>query len=568
MRDSEIVAAIVAGEPAGLAEAYDRYAAGLFGYCRSLLHEPADAADAVQDTYVIAASKLAELRDPGRLRPWLYAVARNECHRRLRAGNVSSALEDTTDLADLSADVSGQAEQAQLRDLVHAAITGLNAGDQEVIQLTLRHELEGPDLAAALGVPRNHAHALLSRARTQLEKSLSALLVARSGRQNCPALNNLLTGWDGTMTVLMRKRVNRHIERCEVCGERKRIEMRPVMLLSLAPLAMLPPGLREQVLSLIGSGAPEAVAQRAAIVSHAGAFGASGFPAALDPPKLAWWRPAHGHTAMAGGAAAAAAVVAGAVSVLTLAGPHHSPRPGPAGAGAAAGPTAGSPSPAPVPPARHSGHPPVSRSTRAAGGATPPGSHVLPAGLGGAGTATGAGTGPGGAGGGPGGPGGTGGPGGGGGTPPGGPGSSPPPTTPGSPSSPGTPPPIRQGPVTVAPNLLVLASILGGPARGTLTLTAGRGGATHYSVTIPSSLIGRLTATPSSGNIAPGQSVQVTVTLVSLLSADTQITVTPGGRSVTVLLGAGLTAANTGRATPVYLAIAGLTAPELGAGSS
>ena len=82
MHDSEVAAAIVAGDPDGLAEAYDRYAAPLYTYCRSLLREPADAADAVQDTFVIAASKLAGLRDPSRLRPWLYAVARNEpAHR-------------------------------------------------------------------------------------------------------------------------------------------------------------------------------------------------------------------------------------------------------------------------------------------------------------------------------------------------------------------------------------------------------------------------------------------------------------------------------------------------------
>ena len=64
MRDREIVAAIVAGDPAGLAAAYDRYAAVLHVYCRSLLAEPADAADVVQDTFVIAAAKLADLRDP------------------------------------------------------------------------------------------------------------------------------------------------------------------------------------------------------------------------------------------------------------------------------------------------------------------------------------------------------------------------------------------------------------------------------------------------------------------------------------------------------------------------
>ena len=84
MRDRDIAASLAAGDPAGLAAAYDRHAAGLYGYCRSLLGEPADAADAAQDTFIIAAARLAGLRNPARLRSWLYAIARNECQSRLR----------------------------------------------------------------------------------------------------------------------------------------------------------------------------------------------------------------------------------------------------------------------------------------------------------------------------------------------------------------------------------------------------------------------------------------------------------------------------------------------------
>jgi DNA-directed RNA polymerase specialized sigma24 family protein len=79
MSDSELVAAIAARDAAALAVAYDQHAAALHAYSRSLLADPADAADTVQDTFIVAASKLGELRDPSRLRPWLFAVARNEC---------------------------------------------------------------------------------------------------------------------------------------------------------------------------------------------------------------------------------------------------------------------------------------------------------------------------------------------------------------------------------------------------------------------------------------------------------------------------------------------------------
>src|SRR4029077_20689691 len=84
MDDREIVAAIVAGDLPGLAAAYDEHAESLYGYCRWMLNEPEDAADAGEETFVIAAARLGGLRDPRKLRPWLYAVARNECHGRVR----------------------------------------------------------------------------------------------------------------------------------------------------------------------------------------------------------------------------------------------------------------------------------------------------------------------------------------------------------------------------------------------------------------------------------------------------------------------------------------------------
>ena len=84
-----MVAAVVAADPDGLAAAYDQFAAPLFDYCRRMLPDP-DAAGAVRDTFVIATSRLEGLRDPDRLRPWLYAVARNECLRPPAGAGVTS----------------------------------------------------------------------------------------------------------------------------------------------------------------------------------------------------------------------------------------------------------------------------------------------------------------------------------------------------------------------------------------------------------------------------------------------------------------------------------------------
>jgi DNA-directed RNA polymerase specialized sigma24 family protein len=58
MDDRQVAAAIVAGDPAGLAYAYDEYAALLYGYCRWMLPEPGDAAGALQHTFLTAATQL------------------------------------------------------------------------------------------------------------------------------------------------------------------------------------------------------------------------------------------------------------------------------------------------------------------------------------------------------------------------------------------------------------------------------------------------------------------------------------------------------------------------------
>ncbi|HEX6523888.1 MAG TPA: sigma-70 family RNA polymerase sigma factor, partial [Streptosporangiaceae bacterium] len=319
MDDREAVAAIVAGDQAGLADIYDRYAASLYGYCRSMLHEPADAADAVQDTFVIAAARLNGLRDSYKLRPWLYAVARNECLRKLRSRETPSEIEETEDVT--GAEVGESAQRAELRELVRAAIWGLNPPDREVIELNLRHDLDGADLATALGVSRSHAHAMASRARGQLERSLGVLLVARTGRRACPALDMMLADWDGRLTILLRKRVSRHIDQCEECGERKRSALRPTMLFGLPALPLLPPRLRDQVLHLCADETPAGLETKRSIVKQAGSFGPNGFPRPTRARRHGMGDPVAAMVAAASVAVAAAVIIA--MIVLRGSSPLH-----------------------------------------------------------------------------------------------------------------------------------------------------------------------------------------------------------------------------------------------------
>jgi RNA polymerase sigma factor (sigma-70 family) len=277
-----MVAGIAANDPVALGATYDHYAPGLYAYCMSLLTKPAEAADAVHDTFVIAAVRLGGLREPSRLRPWLYAVARNECHRHLASREAATLEPDGTDPGDDTTDFGGPLDQAELRELVQDALAGLSLDDREIVELSMRHAFYGADLADALGVPRNQARALAARGRARLESALGALLVTRSREGSCAELAQILASWDGELTPAIRKQVARHISGCDWCGERRRRELSPMALLGMLPVPELPPGLRDQMLSLAKDPSPDAAVLRAEVARRAEPFARSGFPVPVD----------------------------------------------------------------------------------------------------------------------------------------------------------------------------------------------------------------------------------------------------------------------------------------------
>jgi RNA polymerase sigma factor (sigma-70 family) len=337
--DRAVACAIAAGDATGLAAAFGEYAPGLYTYCRSQLAEPADAADALQDTFVIASSRVAGLRDPGRLRAWLFAVARNECHGRLPTGviavarnecpgrlptGVASARDEVAGMADAVADSSAGDGQVDLRTVVRAALAALSPADGEIIELNLRHGLDGADLADVLGVPAARAHGLVSRARSRFGTSL-AIVANRAGRAPCPGLTAITVGRGGALTAPQRRRAERHVNGCLVC-DRRFGQLSPARLVFLVPAPSLPAGLPGRIFRLTADAAPGVAAYRARIARGAEPFGAGGFPVQLITPSVPRWRGSRPTAAVAAAAAALAVLGGGGYFVTYTAGHGEPPR--------------------------------------------------------------------------------------------------------------------------------------------------------------------------------------------------------------------------------------------------
>jgi RNA polymerase sigma factor (sigma-70 family) len=526
MHDSEVVASIALEllQRTGLAEAYDRYADPLYKYCLASLGEPAEAADAVQGTFVIAAARLAGLREPDRLRAWLYAVARNECQRITRPGRPVFAPAQPPDVTADAADVREDAERARLRGLLDAAAAGLAPGEREVIELELRQGLAAAEAAAVLGVARSQANALASRARGQLEACLGALAVARAGQRDCGELSRMLAGWDGRLTVPLRRQLHRHIGRCAACSTRRDLELHPGRLLGHSPGQALaaaaadslraaagpPDDLRTRTLALAAGQDPAAIAHRAAVLGQAGTFDSHGFPKPVPGPgKTPARRDEDGpgrRRGRAAAAGAAAAAVIGAVAFTLAGSPGHGKLAGgqppgsapPAAAPPGTAPGAGSPAPA-TPPARP--------ATRTAAKATPKTTgpaaaapRATPT------TANHATT----------------------------PAASPPATTRPTPTgTASTPTPTAKA----APGTLAVSPPGGTlrvpPGGTTISLTA-QGGPVTWSSTVSSGL-GTVHLSPTRGTISKGATITVTITASSTASGQ-QVTINPGGTIFTIFV--------------------------------
>ncbi len=282
--DAELVTAYLAGDRGALAGIYDRFSPGLYDTAAAMLRDRHEAADLTHDVFLIAIERLAQLREPERLKPWLYAVLRNEVYRRTKKRGRAlptdfSAMGAPEVAAPIAPDAEGAAiSAAELGELVRSAACGLDERDQLVLELSVRQGLQGTDLAAALGVSADQSYTLVHRMRDRVDRSMTALVVARAGRKDCPDLAQVLYGWDGEFTVLVRKRVARHIETCETC-QRTRRKAAPLALLGAAPAFAAPPALRDAVLAkagLVGSAPAQSYA-----------FDADGgFPRMLRPLRL------------------------------------------------------------------------------------------------------------------------------------------------------------------------------------------------------------------------------------------------------------------------------------------
>jgi RNA polymerase sigma-70 factor (ECF subfamily) len=164
------------------ADAEERFRA-LFGRCsRPLLtyalrrvREPADAADVVAETFVVAWRRLDEIPPGGEARLWLFGVARRVVANHQRGGLRRSRLADRL-RAELSEHVDlDPMAPVEIRQVVAAALARLDEDDRELLRLTSWEGLTPGEIAMVCDIPVGRARSRLHRARGRFRAELEAL---------------------------------------------------------------------------------------------------------------------------------------------------------------------------------------------------------------------------------------------------------------------------------------------------------------------------------------------------------------------------------------------------------
>ena len=159
--DAALLARFVADrDEVAFAAIVRRYGPMILGLCRRLLGDVHAAEDAFQATFLLLAKKARWLRQPDRLGPWLYGVARRV------ALKARSAMNRRREVAPVDVAAASSPETNDLRPVLDAAISRLPARYRMPVVLCYLQGLTYAEAAERLRCPAGTIATRLSRART------------------------------------------------------------------------------------------------------------------------------------------------------------------------------------------------------------------------------------------------------------------------------------------------------------------------------------------------------------------------------------------------------------------
>jgi RNA polymerase sigma-70 factor, ECF subfamily len=162
LSDDQLIERTLAGDTDQFSELVRRWERQIYGLSLRMLGRDEDARDVCQETFLAAYRNLNKFRGDAKFSSWLYRIALNACHSRLRrnGGAVEQSLdqEDASgrrlEIADAAAENAGERMHRDQRvTLVRRALQALPSEMRQVIVMKEYEELTFAEIAEVLNLP-------------------------------------------------------------------------------------------------------------------------------------------------------------------------------------------------------------------------------------------------------------------------------------------------------------------------------------------------------------------------------------------------------------------------------
>ncbi len=157
---------------AAIARLVAEHADAVFRYAFRLSGNNADAEDLTQQAFLVAHEKLSQLRDPSKVRAWLFTVLRSCFLKNCRKRTPTPAVNLELDVTKIPEDVPG--DDAIDGQLLQAALDELPDEFRIVLVMFYFEDCSYKEIAHKLDLPIGTVMSRLSRAKSRLRHKLLA----------------------------------------------------------------------------------------------------------------------------------------------------------------------------------------------------------------------------------------------------------------------------------------------------------------------------------------------------------------------------------------------------------
>ena len=146
----------------------------IYGFILSILRNPYDAEDAMQDTYLRIRASAHLYQAKGKPMAWVFTIARNLCLMKIRKNKQHE--ESSYDLLEyeIAADSKGSVED---RMVLNQVLQTLNETERQIVILHAANGLKHREIALILDMPLPTVLSKYARSIAKLKKSVHALFI-------------------------------------------------------------------------------------------------------------------------------------------------------------------------------------------------------------------------------------------------------------------------------------------------------------------------------------------------------------------------------------------------------